>query len=188
MMNSTFRLSSLVLCLLGGCQQSSTTPSAIANTDSLIADRTFFGVHHVITKNGIRSSVLDGDSAYLHAGSETLFITGVKLSFFNENGTQSGTLTSKKGEYDPAGGLFVAQEEVVLVAKGADGDRRIETDQLSYQVRTDELWSDQPFVMTHAGRTTRGSRFRSDGKFSTWNVTNAETTGGLPGEDSDFSF
>lgn len=187
-MNSTFRPLLLLLCLLGGCQQSSTTPSATANTDSLIADRTFFGVHHVITKNGIRSSVLDGDSAYLHAGSETLLITGVKLAFFNEAGTQSGTLTSKKGEYDPAGGLFVAREDVVLVARGPDGDRRIETDQLNYQVKTDELWSDQPFVMKHAGRTTRGSRFKSDGKFTNWDVTNLETSGGLPSEDSGLSF
>jgi LPS export ABC transporter protein LptC len=178
----------LLLALLAGCQESSTTPLASTDADSVPAQQVYYGVHHVMTRDGIRSSVLDGDTAYLHEGSETLFLAGVRLTFFTETGALSGTLTSRKGDYDVAGGLFVARDDVVLVTHGADGERRIETDVLSYQVKTDELWSDRPFVMRHGGRTTRGSEFRSDGKFSSWSMSDAQTTGGLPAEDSDFSF
>jgi len=177
-----------LLFLFAGCQESSTTPSATANTDTLPAERVFYGVHHVITKDGVRSSVLDGDTAYLHQGSETLFLSGVRLAFFAENGTQSGTLTSRKGEYDVTGGLFVAREDVVLVTNGPEGERRIETDALNYHVKTDELWSDEPFVMTEGGRTTRGTKFKSDGKFSSFSIDNAKTSGGLPMEESGVSF
>src|SRR5215218_967737 len=137
-MTMPYRRILLAAWLLAGCQESSTTPSATANTDTLPAQNTFFGVHHVMTKDGVRSSVLDGDTAYMHEGSETLFLSGVHLEFFNENGSQSGTLTSRKGEYDIAGGLFVARDNVVLVTHDPGGDRHIRTEELSYQVKTDE--------------------------------------------------
>jgi LPS export ABC transporter protein LptC len=178
----------LATWLLAGCQQGSTTPSATANADSLPAETVLFGVHHVTTKDGVRSSVLDGDTAYQHEGTGTLYITGVRLKFFTEGGAESGELTSRKGEYDPSGGLFVARDNVVLLTRDANGPRRIETEELNYQVKTDELWTEQPFVMTQGERVTRGTRFKTDGKFSNWNVSNAETTGGLPAEESGFSF
>ena len=178
----------LAACLLAGCQQSSTTPSATANTDSLPAQQMLYGLHHVVTKDGIRSSVLDADTAYMHEGAETLFLSGVRLSFFAADGTESGTLTSRKGEYDPTGGLFVAREDVVLVTRGANGERRIETDELSYQVKSDELWSNQPFVMTENGRTTRGASFKSNGRFSNFSIESANTSGGLPTEETGISF
>ena len=187
-MRMRYRRILLATWLLTGCQQSSTTPSATANTDSLPAEQMFFGLHHVMTKDGVRSSVLDSESGYMHEGSGTFFLTGVELVFFTETGAESGTLTSKKGEYDPAGGLFVAREDVLLVTRDPDGARRIETEELSYHVKEDELWSEKPFVMTQGDRVTRGTRFRTDGKFTNWNVSNAETTGGLPAEESGFSF
>lgn len=178
----------LAAWLLAGCEQTSTTPSATTNTDSLPAQTTLFGIHHVTTKDGVRSSVLDSDTAYQHEGTGTLFLSGVRLVFFTETGTESGTLTSRKGEFDPSGGLFVAREDVLLVTQDANGPRRIQTDELSYQVKTDELWSERPFTMTQGSRITRGTRFKTDGKFSNWNVSNAETVGGLPAEESGFSF
>ena len=178
----------LAAWLLTGCQQGSTAPTATTNSDSLPAQQVYFGVRHVTTKDGVRSSELEGDTAYMHEGTGTLFITGVRLKFFTATGTESGNLTSDKGEYDPSGGMFVARENVVLNTSDANGPRRIETEELHYQVKSDELWSEQPFVMTQGSRVTRGTRFKTDGKFSNWNVSNAETTGGLPAEESGFSF
>ena len=178
----------LAAWLLTGCQQGSTAPSDIANADSLPAENVLFGVHHVTTRDGVRSSELEGDTAYQYDGTNTLFLTGVRLKFYTESGAESGTLTARKGEYDPSGGLFVAREDVVLNTRDANGPRRIETEELSYQVKTDELWTENPFVMTQGERVTRGTRFRTDGKFTNWDVSNAETTGGLPTEDSGVSF
>ena len=187
-MNRTHISLLLVPLLLGACEQSSTTPSATANTDTMVAKTVLYSVHHVMTRDGVRSSVLDGDTSYVYDGSETLFLAGVHLQFFDANGALSGTLTSRKGEYDVAGGLFVARENVVLVTQDPAGERRIVTEELSYNVKSDELWTDKAFVMTQNGRTTRGTSFKSNGKFSNWVVTNAETTGGLPTEGTDFSF
>jgi LPS export ABC transporter protein LptC len=172
----------LLAGLLAACQQSSTTPSAVTNTSKLPADQVLFGLRHVMTKDGIRSSVLDGDTALLLEDSQTLELSGVHLTFFDLNGAESGKLTARKGSYDVAGGLFVARDHVVLVTRGADGPRTIETSELSYQVKTDQLWSEKPFTMTEAGRTTHGSSFHTDGKGTSWTVRDAKTSGGLATE------
>lgn len=167
---------------LSACGQGSTTPSAVARVREIPADQVIYGLHHVMTKAGVRSSVLDSDTAYLRDEGRTFDLVGVQMKFYAESGAESGTLTAKTGEYDVAQGLFVAREDVLLVTTGAKGERRIRTEELNYQVKTDQLWSDKAFVMTEGGRTQRGSSFQSDGKFQGWTVKNLETAGGLPQE------
>jgi len=178
----------VALGLLASCQQSSTTPSAVAKVATIPADQVMYGLHHVITKGGVRSSVLDGDTAYVREDGRILDLVGVRLTFYTATGTESGTLTSREGEYDINGGLFVARKDVVLVTRGPGGTRRIQSDELSYQVKSDELWTDRPFVMTQDGRTTRGTSFRSDGKFQNWSGKQLQTSGGLPQQDAGVSF
>ena len=171
----------VVLALVAaGCQGESTSPRAVADAPVLPDNNVLYDVHHIMTRDGVRSSVLDADSAYSREESGSLDLMGVRLQFFAETGAESGTLTSKTGTYNPGAGEFSARDSVVLVTRTPNGTRRIETSALNYNVKTDILSSDAPFVMTEGGRTTRGSRFRSEGRNGSFSVSDAVTTGGLP--------
>lgn len=179
----------LLLALsVAACQGESTSPAAVRDAPALPEDNVLYRVHHVMTKNGIRSSVLDADSAYSREESNALDLMGVRLRFYTESGAESGTLTSKTGTYSMGVGEFNARDSVVLVTRTPQCARTIRTEALNYNVKTDILASDVPFVMTECGRTTRGSRFRSEGRSGSVSVSDAETTGGLPESEEGLSF
>jgi len=166
--------------VLAGCGSESTTPGVAANVADLPADNVIHGLIHRMTKDGIRTGELRGDTAYLFETDRRLDLQGVNLTFYGENGQQTGTLTSTTGEYRMGTGSFVARGNVVLITQSPTGNRRVETEELHYDVPGDELWSDVAFVMTEGARVTRGSSFRSDASFERWSVTDARTSGGAP--------
>lgn len=168
------------LAAASGCGSQSTTPAVITDESGVPADNVILGVEHNMSKDGIRTGVLNSDTAYLFESTRKMDLRGVSLQFYADNGASSGNLTSLTGEYDIANGSFVARGDVLLVIGGPNGDRRVETEELHYDVTTDRLWSEVPFVMRDASGTTRGSSFRSDAEFRNWSVTDARTEGGLP--------
>ena len=170
----------LVLVAASGCGSQSTTPAVITDESGVPADNVILGVEHNMSKDGIRTGVLNSDTAYLFESTRKMDLRGVTLQFYADNGASSGNLTSLTGEYDIANGSFVARGDVLLVIGGPNGDRRVETEELHYDVSADRLWSEVPFVMRDASGTTRGSSFRSDAEFRNWSVTDASTEGGLP--------
>lgn len=179
----------LLLCaaLAAGCDSGATTPGSAEITE-MPADNVVEGVSHTLTKDGVRSGALRADSAYMYEQDRKMDLRGVHLTFFGENGQQTGTLTSSAGEYHLGTRSFVARGNVVLVTEGPNGTRRLETEELHYDVAGDQLWSDVDFAMTEGGRTTRGSSFRSDSKFENWTVANARTQGGMQQPGGGVSF
>lgn len=169
----------LAVTLASGCSNDATTPSATVRSDQLPPDNVIYGLHHLMTRSGIRSGVMDSDTAYLREAGETFDLRKVHITFYNEIGAQSGTLTSRTGQYNLSTGSFVARGKAVLVTEGPD-PRRIESEELHYDVPSDQLWTDKAFVMHQGEQVTRGQNFRSDSKFQTFSVTGAHTTGGLP--------
>jgi LPS export ABC transporter protein LptC len=172
--------------MLVACQQISTTPSEITNAD-MQADAVAYGVKHVMTRNGVRVSELRADTAFQASTGHSMNLQGVRLTFFTENGIEGGNLTSRAGEYNLETGQFTALGDVVLVTTGPTGTRRLQSELLNYDLKTDEIWTDSRFTLTEGSRVTRGTSFRSDGKFENWTVRNAETEGGLPIEGTGFS-
>jgi LPS export ABC transporter protein LptC len=167
--------------LLAGCGSDATTPAAAGDLAQLPADQVIYGLRHVMTKDGVRTAVLEADTAYLYEEGRRFDLMGVQLQFFEENGAESGNLVSETGEYNLSNGMFIARSNVVLITSPAAGGRRLETEELHYDVRNDQLWSDTAFTLVEQGRTTRGTRFRSDARFQRWDVTGARTEGGPQG-------
>src|SRR5690606_33601155 len=97
-----------------------------------------------------------------------------------------GTLTSSTGEYRRDTGAFTAIGNVVLITRGEEGQRRLETEQLYYDVRADVISTSEPFTLTENGRVSRGTSFRSNSDFTIWEVTGAETQGSVAGEGISF--
>jgi len=182
-MRTEYRLVGMVTgaltLLLVGCGQESTSPFAAAEAFDLPADQVAYEVRHVLTSAGVKTALLNGDTAYVYEDARRLDVVGVELLFYNEQGAQIGTLTARFGEYLPSVGSFTARDSVVLVSDGPNGERRLETSSLYYDIRGDVLRSDTTFVFHEGGRTSRGSSFRSDSKFLTWEVVRAQTEGAV---------
>lgn len=173
-MSIRFVSTALLLAALVGCGGDSSDSSQVLSPDELPPGDVTFGVTHVMTKNGVRTAILKADTAVQLDNGRRLDLRQVDLQFFEESGAESGTLTSRTGEYTPADGSFIARDSVVLITRTEDGTRKVETEELFYDTRTEQVWSDSAFVMTQAGKTTRGSSFRSDVGGTNWTAKGLE--------------
>lgn len=178
----------LGLVLLAGCGQDTTTPAGRAETFDLPADQVGYQIRHNFTNDGIRRAVMTADTAYTHENSRTVDLVRVRVTFYNEVGEVAGTVNSKKGEYDMENSVFIARDSVVLTSDGEDGQRKLTTEELNYNIQGDELWSDTDFVLEENGRVSRGSTFRSDSNLETWTVRGAQTTGEIDDDEGTLSF
>lgn len=175
------RLLPLLVLLLTACGSGATTPSATDAAAELPADQVMFGLRHVMSSEGIRRALLVGDTAYFHQAGDRIDLVGVRVSFFDENGRQSGELTARTGSYERRVGTMVAEGDVVLRTEGDEGERVLETEKLHFDVHGDRLWSDQPVVLREGGRTVHGTSFTSDGRFQNVRVQNARASENRPG-------
>ncbi len=170
-------LAVLASLALAGCGQESTTPTVSDEAFELGADQVGFYVTMQITEDGIRSAEMTADTAFTYEESRRLDLIGVRVVFFREDGSEGGTLTSRTADYNIADGLFIARENVVLITPGESGERRLETEELHFDMGEDRLWTESPFVIHEDGRTTSGTRFTTDSQFRTWDVSGLRTGG-----------
>lgn len=178
-MRST-RSALLILALsAAACGQGATTPSAAEVPAEMAADQIMYGVEHSMTNGGIRRAFLVGDTAYVQQGGSHFDMVGVRVTFFDENGRQTGELTSRTGTYQLRAGTMVAEGDVVLRTQGEQGERVLQTETLHFDVNGDRLWSEVPVTMREGGRTVRGTSFTSDGRFQNVTVTRAQTEGAV---------
>jgi LPS export ABC transporter protein LptC len=161
----------LLLAVLAGCGGDSGSPAEVLSPGDLPEGEMMFGINHVMTTQGVRSVVLAADTAFMQENGRRWDLRGVHLNFFDETGAESGTLTSRAALYTPDTGSFVARDSVVLVTQTPKGTRVLETEELYYDVNTEEMWSDSSWVMNDAGSISRGRSFRSDVKGDSWTAT-----------------
>jgi LPS export ABC transporter protein LptC len=168
------------LAVLAAACDGATTPGA-GDLGEMPADQIAIDVRHVMTEEGVRKAVLHADTAYLYQGTSEADMTGVRLRFFDEAGREAGELTSRTGNFDMRGNRMVARGDVVLVIRDERGEpRRIETEELHYDIPADRIWSDVETSMYHQGRTLRGTSFESDIQFQNVRIREARTEGGAP--------
>ena len=154
----------LVACgatLLGGaCKQDTpvipTVRSALADS----ADQVMSGVEFLLTADGVQQGKLVADSGFMFENSTRIELRGVRTEFYSKTGEQTGTLTSREGTYLKQRGDLEARKNVVVVS--ADGRRRLETEQLRYDERTNLITTDSAFVITQEGQVARGVGFSTD--------------------------
>ena len=161
----------LLLAALAGCGGDSGDPSEVLSPGDLPEGNLMFGIDHVMTTQGVRSVLLAADTAFEQLSGKRLDMRGVHLTFFDETGAESGTLTSRAALYTPDTGSFIARDSVVLITQSPKGTRVLETEELYYDVNSEEMWSDSTWVMDDAGSISRGRSFRSDVKGESWTAT-----------------
>jgi LPS export ABC transporter protein LptC len=167
----------LTFLAAAGCRDGATTPSPAETTQEMVADQVMEGVTHNMTSEGIRRAIMYGDTAYVHQGGSKIDIVGVRMVFYDQNGRETGNLTSHTGTYQLRAGNMVAEGNVVLRTEGENGERVLETEKLHFDVNGDRLWSDEAVTMREGGRVMQGTSFQSDGQFRNLTVSRAQTSG-----------
>ena len=133
-----------------------TTQSALADS----ADQVMSGVQFLLTSGGVQQGKLVADSGFMFENSTRIELRGVRTDFYTKTGDQTGTLTSREGTYRKQRGDLEARKNVVVVS--TDGSRKLETEQLRYDERTNRITTDSAFVITENGEIRQGIGFSTD--------------------------
>lgn len=174
-MKFRYILTLLLAATAAACGGDENNSSDVLSPDDLPPGDITFGVTHVMTRNGVRTAVLEADTAVQQENGRQWDLRGVAIQFFTETGAESGTLTSRSGEYTPDDGSFIARDDVVLITQTEKGERRLETEELHYDVESEQIWSDSAWVLNEGGQISRGTSFRSDVNGDNWTAVGLET-------------
>ncbi|MEP7325382.1 MAG: LPS export ABC transporter periplasmic protein LptC [Gemmatimonadota bacterium] len=156
------------------------TSSQAADT----ANQILFNLQHYVTELGVRRSLVEADTAYMYDPSQTAELRVLKVTFYDNNGSESSELTSKEGTYHWQNGAMTARGNVVGTAP--DG-RTLRTSVLVYEPISKKISSDQHFTFDRGGDHLEGEGFTSDTDFRNIVVTRPRGAEGggpqlLPGQ------
>ncbi len=160
------------------CEEAMDAPVASADVQGIGADIVYYGMVSYLTASGVREGRVQADTAYAFFDSATVKLKGMRLVFYNSDGTERASVTADAGELDENTDRMVARGNVVLIVL-SDG-RRIETAELNYNPGEDRIWSDSATVQTLAnGTVTRGTAFQSDMDFRNVVIRNIRGGGNI---------
>ena len=137
------------------------------------ADQVLEGMRHYITENGVRRSLVEADTAYIYENTQTADLRRLKVTFFDDHGTQTSVITADSGTYLMRNGSMKARGNVV--ATTPDG-RRLTSAMLDYDDKTNTISSELPFTYDRADEHLVGNGFHSDPDFK--NVVTQQPRGG----------
>ena len=152
----------LVLAVLGAaCGERGAKPTATITAPDT-ADQVLVSFSHYVTRDGIRRSRIEADTAYFFEPTQLTQLHRVHATFYDEKGAESSTMTADDASYHWQTGSLEARGHVVVTTP--DG-ARLTSDQLNYDKTADQLSTDQPFVYISGKEHLEGTGFRADPGF-----------------------
>ena len=154
-------MSALVAVIAAGaCNKDQEVVPTVQSPLADSADQVLSGIEFLLTSGGVLQGKLAADSGFMFENSTRIELRHVKTDFFTKTGDSTGTLTSREGTYLKAQGSLEARDSVVMVS--TDGRRRLTTEQLRYDERTNLITTDSAYVLTQEGQVHRGIGFSTD--------------------------
>jgi LPS export ABC transporter protein LptC len=176
-------LSVLFVISVSSCEDEGARPTTtITATDS--ADQVREGFSHYVTKDGVRRSRVEADTAFFYENTQVTQLKKIRVVFFDTQGEESSTLTAKSGTYRWQDGSMEAAGTVVVVSP--DG-RRLATETLKYDNAANTISTNVHFTFDRGTEHLEGNSFRSDPDFKNVVTDRPRGTAGdgilLPGQD-----
>ncbi len=168
---------------VAGCEETGAKPTTtIAATDS--ADQVLEGFSHFVTKDGVRRSRVEADTAFFYENTQVTQLKKIRVVFFDVQGQESSTLTAKTGTYHWQDGSMEANGTVEVVSP--DG-RRLKTQSLRYDNAANQISTNVRFSFDRENEHLEGNSFRSDPDFRNVVTDRPRGTAGtgllLPGQE-----
>lgn len=173
-------LAAVALVAVAACDGGEDPVSGSAGYQDLPADQVVLELDMDIKDMGALRARLHADTAYIWEDSAKTLMFPVDLKLYDEHGGQTAHLTADQGEHDTETNKMVATGNVVL--ETVEGDRRILTEQLHYDPRREQIWSDVHTVMFEGESRIEGAGFRANSAMTDIEVF--ESTG----ENIEFEF
>lgn len=165
----------LAFLAVSGCREQQVALPTGEGFVKLEADQVIHGFEQIITKNGLKTAVMRGDTAYIFEDSSLAKVKSQSLVLYDEKGNVSARLKSHSGVVNRVTQQMIARGNVVLVT---DAGRTIETEELHYDPDSHRVWSNQRTVQRYQGGVLTGTGFEADDKFQNVRITGASSRGG----------
>lgn len=168
---------------LSGCEETGVKPTTtVQSADS--ADQVLEGFSHYVTKDGVRRSRVEADTAYFYENTQVTELRKLRVVFFDVRGEEGSTLTARAGTYRWQDGSMEATGTVLVVAP--DG-RRLKTETLKYDNAANTISTNVRFTFDRGTEHLEGNSFRSDPDFKNVVTDRPRGTAGdgllLPGQE-----
>src|SRR5436190_8380325 len=161
----------LAVVLLASCKGGTLVSSAQAALDS--ADQVLMGMSHFVTESGVLRARVRADTAYFFSNTQRAELRNVHVTFYDQMGKPTSTLTSREGTHHWRTGDMEARGNVIVV-RDKDG-ATMKTEVMNYSQVRNEVSSDKSFVWDEPGRHVVGDGFTSDPDFK--NISAKRPTG-----------
>jgi LPS export ABC transporter protein LptC len=158
------RILPLLLVLAVACSNSGTTPPKANSADSLAPDQTMTAMKTYLVRNGIRTSLVEADTAYINQQTHNADLVALRITFFDStSGRTISVVTSKTGKYDMERQSLDARGNVIAVT--SPEGKILKTEHLVYDKVQDRIHSDTAFTVTGPTENVSGSAFEADPGF-----------------------
>ena len=166
------------------CEDPGARPTTtVQSSDS--ADQVLEGFSHYVTKDGVRRSQVQADTAFFYENTQVTQLRKVRVIFYDLDGQESSTLTAKRGTYRWQDGSMEANGNVVVISP--DG-RKLATESLKYDNGTNTISTNVHFTFDRGTEHLEGNSFKSDPDFKNVVTDRPRGTAGdgmlLPGQES----
>src|SRR5437867_12414451 len=129
----------IALLLLGACKNGTPVTATQAVLDS--ADQVLLGMSHFVTEEGVLRARVRADTAYFFSNTQRAELRNVHVTFYDETGKPTSTLTSREGTHHWRTGDMEARGNVIVI-RDKDG-ATMKTEVMYYSQVRNEVSSDK---------------------------------------------
>src|SRR6267143_2487257 len=130
----------LALFMFAACKSGTPVTATQAVLDS--ADQVLIGMTHYVTESGVLRARVRADTAYFFSNTQRAELRTVHVTFYDQTGRPTSTLTSREGTHHWRTGDMEARGTVIVI-RDKDGGT-LKTEVMYYNQVRNEVTSDKP--------------------------------------------
>ncbi|MDZ4257117.1 MAG: LPS export ABC transporter periplasmic protein LptC [Gemmatimonadales bacterium] len=158
----------VILLVLAACSPRGVAPMRTTLADS--SDQVIDSMRTVITRNGVKTTELEADTAWIYQSRQVADLKGVRIVFYEPNGAVSSTVTADTGMYQMRDGTLDARGNVVATTPNG---RVVKTEHLIFDRIANQIRSDTAYTFTSPTEEGSGMGFTTDPDFRRFQTTGA---------------
>jgi LPS export ABC transporter protein LptC len=179
-------LVALPLLTVQACVERGVTPQRAASADT--ADQVMAGMARSITRDGVRLTDVQAESAWVYNPTDITEMKRVGLTFYDASGNVRSTVTADSGVHFVRTGVLEARGNVIATTP-PPGSKILKTEHLIFDKASNLIRSDTSYTFTSPTGNGSGQSFETDPdfqRFRSWQPRGYQKGQGflLPGEDT----